>query len=129
MLRPPPSYSVAVRSLSSPLSPERPVGNTLSNGTSGGRVNLHHHHHRHHHRHSNHIVSHSANNSGGHSITVTTNRSHGACPNSTTSVRAISHPQLTPKSQASSTASVSVSVTPRRAAGERIPTCNINGSG
>ena len=75
---------------------------------------------RHHHRHTNHHVSHNTNSSGGHSITVTTNRSHGGCSNHIASARAISHPQLTPRTQSSSTASVSVSVTPRRSGGERI---------
>merc|ERR1711963_295987 len=112
ILRPPPSYSVAVRSLSSPLSTERSVANTSSNGSTSGRINLAHQsnpHTRHHHRHTNHHLSHSPNISGGHSITVTTNRQHGGCLNHTTSGRAITHPQLTPRTQSSSSASVSVS--------------------
>ena len=81
---------------------------------------------RHHHRHTNHHVSHNTNSSGGHSITVTTNRSHGGCSNHIASARAISHPQLTPRTQSSSTASVSVSVTPRRSGGERINNNSVN---
>jgi hypothetical protein len=50
MLRPPPSYSVAVRSLSSPLLTERAAANTSSNGSQGGRVNVSHHSNHHHHR-------------------------------------------------------------------------------
>jgi len=50
MLRPPPSYSVAVRSLSSPLSTERTAANTSSNGSQSGRVNVSHHSNHHHHR-------------------------------------------------------------------------------
>ena len=42
ILRPPPSYSAAVRSLSSPLSTERSVANTSSNGSASGRMNLAH---------------------------------------------------------------------------------------
>ena len=83
---------------------------------------------RHHHRHSNHHVSRNTNSSGGHSITVTTNRAHAGCTNHIASARAIMHPQLTPRTPSSSTASVSVSVTPRRSGGERIPNCNISGS-
>ena len=82
-------------------------------------------HFRHHHRHGNRHVSRNGNSSGGHSITVTTNRSHGGCSN-LASTRAISHPQLTPKTSSSATASVSVSVAPRRSGGDRIPNCSIS---
>ena len=129
ILRPPPSYSVAVRSLSSPMSTERSAGaNASSNDSRSGRMNPGHqnnHHSRHHHRHSNH--HHGSNISGGHSITVTTNRSHGGCLNHSNNGRAISHPQLTPRSQASSSSSVSVSVTPRRSGGDRISHSHLNG--
>ena len=129
ILRPPPSYSVAVRSLSSPLSTERSSAvSASSNANPSSRMNIGHQtnsHSRHHHRHLNH--RHSPSISGGHSITVTTNRQHGGCLNNSTSGRAITHPQLTPRSQTSSASSVSVSVTPRRSGGDRISNANANG--
>ena len=48
--------------------------------------------------------------------------------NHTTSGRAITHPQLTPRTQSSSSSSVSVSVTPRRSGGDRIPNLSTNSS-
>ena len=49
MLRPPPSYSVAVRSLSSPIVPDRTIGsNTSSIGNQNGRHNIPHHSNHHH---------------------------------------------------------------------------------
>ena len=49
MLRPPPSYSVAVRSLSSPIVPDRTIGNNASsNGNQNGRHNIPHHSNHHH---------------------------------------------------------------------------------
>ena len=50
ILRPPPSYSVAVRSLSSPLSTDRAAAHVSSNATQSGRVNVSHHSNHHHHR-------------------------------------------------------------------------------